>query len=327
MRGSERPASVRWTHPFLKPLKPLNQNAARQTFIDIADDVHETKDIDKILLMADNMPLAINLIAHLADSEGIPSVLSRWETQKTSIVSEGHDTKSNLELSSSLSISGPRMISSPEALELLSLLSMLPDGLSDVELVQSKFPLENIRTCKSTLLCTALAHTDGQKRLKVLVPVREYVQKTYPPNSNLIHPISKHYEELLELYQKYDGTLSGAGVLARLTANFANIQNVLRHCLESDRSHLADIISSIYELSRFSRLTSRGHLLLLDHVPKLLTQSRDHKLEAYFIIEQLKGWSLHSVQNAQELIDQAMEHFEHFHEPDMKCELLPHLLI
>ena len=146
----------------------MAQEATRQTFIDITDDIYETNDIDKILLLADNMPLAIDLIAHLAVSEGIPSVLSRWETQRTSILSEGHDARSNLELSISLSISGPRMRSSPQALELLSLLSMLPDGLSNVELLQSQFPLENVLACKSTLLRTALAYTDGQKRLKAL---------------------------------------------------------------------------------------------------------------------------------------------------------------
>jgi hypothetical protein len=180
MQGAERPANVRWTQPFLGPLKPLAQDAAHQTFTDIADDIHKTEDIDKILLVADNMPLAINLIANLVNSEGIPSVFCRWETQKTSIVSEGHDAKSNLELSILLSLSCPRMISSPHALDLLSLLSMLPDGLSNVELLQSQFPLENILACKSTLLRTALAYTDGQKRLKALVPVREYVQKTHP---------------------------------------------------------------------------------------------------------------------------------------------------
>jgi hypothetical protein len=159
MRGAERPANVRWTCPFLEPLQPLDQNAAHQMFIDIADDIHKTEDIDKILLLADNMPLAIDLIAHLVDSEGISSVLSRWETQRTSIVSEGYDAKSNLELSISLSISGHRMMSSPQALELLSLLSILPDGLSEVELLQCQFPLQNILACKSMLIRTALAHT------------------------------------------------------------------------------------------------------------------------------------------------------------------------
>ncbi|KAJ6554020.1 P-loop containing nucleoside triphosphate hydrolase protein [Mycena vulgaris] len=68
MRGTERPASVRWTRPFLPALKPLTQDAARQTFIDIADDCHNSDDIDKVLLLTDNMPLAIDLMAHLVES-------------------------------------------------------------------------------------------------------------------------------------------------------------------------------------------------------------------------------------------------------------------
>jgi hypothetical protein len=305
----------------------LGQNAARQTFIDIADDIHETEDIDKILLLADNMPLAIDLIAHLVDSEGVPSVLSRWETQRTSIISEGYDAKSNLELSISLSISGPRMISSPQALDLLSLLSMLPDGLSDVELVQSKFPLENILACKSNLLRTALAYTDDQKRLKALVPVRECVQRTHPVNNNLIHPLYKHYQQLLELHRKYQGTLSNAGVMPRLAANFANIQNVLLQCLSSDDPYLAEIIISTCELSRYSRSVAHGHLPLLDHIPKFLSQLTDHELEAHFIEEQLNGWNLHLVPNAKEIIDQAIEHFKDFCDPDMTCELFSDVFI
>jgi hypothetical protein len=324
MRGAERPANVRWTHPFLEPLKPLGQNAARQTFLDIADDIHETQDIDKILLLTDNMPLAIDLIAHLADSEGIPNVLNRWETQRTSILSEGHDATSNLELSISFSISGPRMKSFPQALDLLSLLSILPDGLSDVELLQSEFPLENILTCKSTLLSTALAYTDGQKRLKALVPVREYVQKTYPPDNNLIDPLSQHYQELLELYKKYDGTLSGPRAVERVAPNFSNIQSVLLKCLSSDSTHLAGLITSTCDLNRYSRFTGRGRLPLLDHIPKFLPQSTDHKLEAYFILEQLSGWLYHSIPNVKDLFEQALRHFD---DPDMKCELLPHLSI
>jgi hypothetical protein len=327
MRGAERPSNMRWTRPFLGPLKPLGQDAARQVFIDITDDIYETKDIDKVLLLADNLPLAIDLMANLVDSEGIPTVLSRWESQRTSIVSEGYDTTSNLELSISLSLSGPRMISSPQALELLSLLSMLPDGLSDIELLQSQFPLENILACKSILLRTALAYTDSQKRLKVLVPVREYVQKNHPATVNLLHPLFKHYHELLELHRRYYGTLSHAGVVARVASNFSNIRNVLLQCLSSDSPHVADIVRSTCELSRYSRLTGRGQLPLLDRIPEFLPKPTDHKLEAYFIIEQLNGWRWHSISHANQLVEQALELFEHFDDPDMKCKLISNLYL
>ncbi|KAJ6486294.1 P-loop containing nucleoside triphosphate hydrolase protein, partial [Mycena vulgaris] len=105
MRGTERPALVRWTRPFLSALKPLTQDAARQTFIDIADDCHDSDDIDKVLILTDNMPLAVNLMSHLVESEGCPNVLARWEEEKTSMISYGYDRRSNLDLSISMSLS------------------------------------------------------------------------------------------------------------------------------------------------------------------------------------------------------------------------------
>ncbi|KAF8141024.1 hypothetical protein K438DRAFT_2115246 [Mycena galopus ATCC 62051] len=46
MRGAERPAKVQWTRPFLPPLSPLEYDAARQTFIDIAEDHHNPADVN-----------------------------------------------------------------------------------------------------------------------------------------------------------------------------------------------------------------------------------------------------------------------------------------
>ncbi|KAJ7907824.1 hypothetical protein B0H13DRAFT_1550716, partial [Mycena leptocephala] len=191
MWGAERPAKVAWTRPFLPLLKPLEQAAARQTFIDIADNKHDPKEVDKVLLLTDNMPLAINLIAHLVDSEDCSHVLSHWEEEKTSLISDGYDRTSNLDLSISLSLSSPRLNSHSK--NLLSLLSMLPDGLSDVELVQSKLPLDNILDCKAALIRTTLAYSDEHKRLKVLVPIREHMQKIHPPGDYLIQPLLKHF--------------------------------------------------------------------------------------------------------------------------------------
>ncbi|KAJ7801454.1 P-loop containing nucleoside triphosphate hydrolase protein [Mycena leptocephala] len=203
MRGAERPAKVAWTHPFLLPLKPLEQAAARQTFIDIADNTHDPKELDKVLSLTDNMPLAVSLIAHLVDSEGCSHVLSCWEEEKTSLISNGYDRISNLDLSISLSLSSPRLNTLPHSKDLLSLLSMLPDGLSDVELVQSKLPFDNVLGCKAALIRTSLAYSDEHKRLKALVPIREYMQKIHQPGDYLIRPLLKHFQELLEVFTEY----------------------------------------------------------------------------------------------------------------------------
>jgi hypothetical protein len=83
------------------------------------------------------MHLAIDLIAHLSDCEGLSNVLTRWETEKTAFLFVGQDRKSNLDASISLSLTSPRVTS--DAKESLSLLSILPDGLSDAELVKAIF--------------------------------------------------------------------------------------------------------------------------------------------------------------------------------------------
>ncbi|KAJ7482716.1 hypothetical protein FB451DRAFT_977852, partial [Mycena latifolia] len=227
MRGAERPANVRWTRPFLEPLKPLSQEAARKTFVDIVDDGYAVEDIDKILLHTDNMPLAIDLIAHLVDYDGFDSVMHQWETERTSLLSEGHNKGSNLELSISMSLESPRLGSVPHARDLLSLLSMLPDGLTDADLLQSKLPIENILACKAALLCTSLAYTDDQKRLKVLVPIREYMQKIHRPVAYIVQPLFKHFNHLLKVYSTYHGTVSSPAIVARIVLNLANIRNVL----------------------------------------------------------------------------------------------------
>ncbi|KAF8143201.1 hypothetical protein K438DRAFT_2110067 [Mycena galopus ATCC 62051] len=48
MRGAERPHRVGWTHPFLSPLKPISDDAARQTFMDIAGMPSNPQDLDKL---------------------------------------------------------------------------------------------------------------------------------------------------------------------------------------------------------------------------------------------------------------------------------------
>ncbi|KAJ7749450.1 P-loop containing nucleoside triphosphate hydrolase protein, partial [Mycena metata] len=196
MRGTERPSKVQWTRPFLLPLQPLSQEAAQRMFLDIADDQQSMGEVDQLLSFTDNMPLSINLLAHMVDAEGCTEILSRWHRETTSVISVGYDRRSNLELSISLSLASSRIASVPHSEELLSLLSILPDGLSDVELKQSHFLIPDILECKRALVRTALAYTDDRKRLRALVPIREHMRRFSPPADNMIRPLFKHFQEL-----------------------------------------------------------------------------------------------------------------------------------
>ncbi|KAJ6514109.1 hypothetical protein DFH09DRAFT_1288194 [Mycena vulgaris] len=317
MRGTERPASVRWTRPFLPALKPLTRDAARQTFIDIADDCHNSDDIDKVLLLTGNMPLAIDLMAHLAESEGCPDVLARWEEEKTSVISDGSDKRSNLDLSISMSLSSPRVTSVPQCQELLSLLSMLPDGLSDIELVQSKLPIKDILRCKAALLSTSLAYSDDQRRLKTLVPIREYMTRSYPPTDHLVPALLNYFHQLLGFWSKYYGTVSASEIVLRITSNFSNIQSLLLNRLHHQNPAAIDTIYCILYLNAFSRLAGQGRTPLMDHITHI--RPLPCELEVFLITEIIDSWRHHPILNPAVLVEQAIEQLLHFVESDVKC--------
>ncbi|KAJ7624257.1 hypothetical protein DFH06DRAFT_1305146 [Mycena polygramma] len=319
MRGAERPAKVAWTHPFLPPLRPLEQDAACQIFIDIADAVHDPQEVDQILALTDNMPLAISLLANVAGSEGCSTVLSRWEEEKTSMISNGWDRKSNLDLSISLSLSSPRLRIFPHSPQLLSLLSMLPNGLSDVDLVQSKLPIDNILGCRAVLISTSLAYTDSHKRLKALVPIKEYMQKIQPPKDDLIRPLRKYFQQLLEINQKVQGTIPGSGTFARISSNLGNIQNILQKGLYQGHPDLVDCIYCACHLSRFSTLTGQSAVHLTAQIPNILPLPCDHRLEAYFAIELLSSWSFNCIGDLETVISKTATHIEQCNDSDLKC--------
>ncbi|KAJ7738125.1 hypothetical protein B0H16DRAFT_1694899 [Mycena metata] len=279
--------------------------------------MHSMEEVDQVLHLTDNMPLAISLLAHLVDMEDCSTILAHWEGKKTSLISEGSDRQFNLELSISLSFSSPRITSMPHSQDLLALLSILPDGLSDVEFRQSKFPINDILGCKTALLRTALAYTDDHKHLKALVPVREYMGRCSPPTDPIIRPLLAHFHELLELHVTVFGKESGAFPIARITSNYINIQNVLQHSLQLEHPDMSKSIYCTCDFNSFSRLIGRGPTVLMENINHLLPLLHDHRLKTYFIIELFSSFTFHPISHPEVLITQALNHFKHSAEPDL----------
>jgi hypothetical protein len=316
MRGAERPAKVHWTHPFLSPLQPLSAEAAQQTFMEITDDVYRKEEIEKVLQFTDNMPLAIDLMAHLSDYEGLTNVLARWDTERTAVLSVGFDRKSNLDASIQLSISSPRITSNSK--ELLGLLSILPDGLSDAELVQSKLPIPNILSCKAVLLATSLAYQDSNRRLRSLMPVREHVQQFLPPPIALVQCLCRLFYALLELYKKYQGEQLGP-MVTQITQNLANFQEVLQRGVYDNALDLRDTIHSISTLSSFYKITGRGPLALIECIQPIVSGLDDHHLKIQFMTQVLSSYYYYPTFNGEQIITQVMSILELVNNPLLEC--------
>ncbi|KAF8207366.1 hypothetical protein K438DRAFT_1962295 [Mycena galopus ATCC 62051] len=263
MRGTERPSKVKWTRPFLRPLSPLLLTAARQNFIEIADEAHHDLEVERLLNITDNVPLAVQLIATVAGSEGCQATLELWELENTAMLSAGYDKD--------------RIWS---FLLLLSLMSLLSDGISDIDLAQSKIPIPDLPECKATLIRTSLAYVDHAGQLKVLAPIQEYVHTVRPPSSLLVQPLHAHLNKLLQLWWNFrNGSSSTSSLIPRLVSNLGNLHNVLLHGLNGDFADLAETMHSIILLSRLNMTIN------------------------------FMGCQFYTIDNPTELMDEAVQHF------------------
>ncbi|KAJ7717151.1 hypothetical protein B0H16DRAFT_1476280 [Mycena metata] len=305
-----RPGQVLWTPPFLHPLQLLSDEASQQVFEEITDDPHVSNEMTQLLAVTGNMPLAVDLMAHLVDYEGIDSVLTRWKVEKTAVLSTGQHRTSNLDASIALSYSSPHI--TPGARELLHLLSILPDGLSDAELTQSNLPIGDIQACKSVLIGTSLAYKDIKGRLRSLVPIREHIQQFSPPSEALVQAIRKSFHHLLALYQKHDDTHLGV-ILSQITANLANLEEVLQHGLHPGSPDLSATIHCVLSLNSFFRVTRDHETHLLQIIP---IHTCDHRMHVLYIIEYL---SLRPARDHDQPITQGISHLQHFHDPKLEA--------
>jgi hypothetical protein len=290
-------------------LRPLTSSAAHQTFIEIADEIHDDIEVSQLLEITDNIPLAVQLVATIAGTEGCQATLMHWKQEKTAILSAGHDKRSNLEISIMLSLSSPRILSVPHAVDLLSLMSLLSDGVSDTDLVQSKLPIPTVWKCKATLVRTSLAYVDHVGRLKVLAPIREYICTTRPPSPHLVQPMQKYLIDLLKLWTTWLAEfMLQAGGIPQLFSNLGNVHHILLYGLDQS-SNLVETIQGIIWFNRLTLLMGRGFTPLMLRVPEILSQINDHGLHGRFITGQFLAYTFYTFPNPEKSMNDAIEHF------------------
>lgn len=256
MRGAERPSSsVKWARPFLPPLKPLQSHDCRRIFLAWSNCTDDDPNVDRLLSMLDGLPLAITLMATLAQTDTPEILIQRWQTESSSLLHRGADRRSSLDLSIKLSIDSERMRAVPEALELLSLISLLHDV--ENRKIQSIFP--NIVECRkalSTLWQTTLAFNDGSGRTRVLSPIRAYMTRHHNARSHLRSMIA-YYMGLAALSSELGGT-HGKHIIYQLMPDIWNIHSAVKLALqgryeEPDDSFLRGAIKASIDFSKFAR--------------------------------------------------------------------------
>ncbi|KAJ7253147.1 hypothetical protein C8J57DRAFT_1660242 [Mycena rebaudengoi] len=310
MRGAERPAKIKWTQPFLPPLTPLSHSAALQTFFDVADDTHEEDSVNQLLELTGNLPLAVSLIASVAGAEGCDSTLARWKTESTCMLSDGYDKRSSLDISIMLSFTSSRM--TPGAQDLLSILSMLPDGFTHADLLQAELPITDILASKTTLLRTALAFVDKENRIQVLAPIREHIIHAHPPTNVLKLKLRKHFHDLLHLWTHHRD-LNAAKIMPQLSRNIGNMTSVLQDSLAAGCSDANQNYRSIVNLNDFQKKTQNTYSPLLWKISDQHSFWKDKPMFGDYLIQILSTALYVPLADAEAKIMQGNKYFEFKH--------------
>ncbi|KAG6915405.1 hypothetical protein DXG01_011638 [Tephrocybe rancida] len=202
--GTQRPLGVSWSKPLLPPLQSLSYNNSRHIFELTTGLLDEF--VEKLLNAVDGIPLAISLISALLQEggESSKSLWGQWaKAQSGALENGGSDRLSNLDTSIHLSVHGPQMQANPKTIDILAMLSVLPDGFPDddkaMEELESHLP-EGYNPQKAFLIMqqVSLVHINEEgtyHRLQMIYPVRVFCQQRLELPSRIRDGITSYYVE------------------------------------------------------------------------------------------------------------------------------------
>jgi len=247
MRGSITPGRVRWDVSLSQAIAPtLPLDAARRTYKAISS--HHDDYLDELLQALDCIALAVNLIARISQTGVFPlELLENFRRTGTSLFEIAPDRHNSVDVSIRLSLESSRVASNPDAIELLSLLSLLPGGIRQESLsLVTPEPL-HVSNAPMALLGAALAYRASDRTLQVLSPIRSYVLKFHTPRLSpaAVESMRSFYFHLVETVQHDPGTENSPSVRL-LPAEETNLRSVIMHAFQERELPIAAIQASIH---------------------------------------------------------------------------------
>ncbi|KAG8921034.1 hypothetical protein FRC02_000480, partial [Tulasnella sp. 418] len=259
MRGIQHPASqfIDWTSPRLPPLTPLEMDPAQEAFVKISPDSEGDPKLPELLRELDCVPLAITLMARLAEvGESITELLSQWRQEQVRLLSQpGGDRTSSIEVSIRLSLTSLPVRMNADAIPLLSILARLPGGASLERLPTICPSITGWKGALRVLRTAALVYDSPDKAvIHMLSPIRSYIMLHHPLGEGPLRDLRNAYFQLACKGDIYYGDPHLDEALAELSKEDINLETIILDAL-----HIAedkeDAINAATWYSQFLNLT------------------------------------------------------------------------
>ncbi|KAG8918870.1 hypothetical protein FRC02_002065, partial [Tulasnella sp. 418] len=238
MRGIQHPASnlIDWTSPRLPPLTPLEMDPAQEAFVQISPDSEGDPNLPQLLQELDCMPLAITLMAKLAEvGETITELLSQWRQEQVKLLSHpGGDRTTNIEVSVRLSLMSSPVKANVDAIPLLSVLARLPGGASLAQLPTICPSITGWKAALRILRTAALVYDSPDKTVvHILSPIRSYVMLRHPLAGGPLQDLRIAYYKLAHKGHAYHGDPNFDDAVAELSKEEINLDTIILDALRS----------------------------------------------------------------------------------------------
>ncbi|EED80979.1 predicted protein [Postia placenta Mad-698-R] len=281
MRGVERPGGILWA-PTMS-IQPLSVDDGLTMFAKISG-ASAGKHGEELVRTTDGLPLAISILAHLAqpEMETTESLWRRWQKTGPAIASRADGANQrllNLGTSIELSLSSPRMRGDPSAHTVLAIIKDLPDGLPQsrkfLRKLQEYLPADiDLQRSLETLKRVALVHIDPRSgnhgRYRMLSPTREYCVRL--SNLRLSDDITHAYRTFYAaLMTRYRSNQTNSMIYAIVRPELLNVSSILSKWLNVSHPD-ANVIRAIHSHTLWS-------LYVGSPTPTLLQQVMKHPID------------------------------------------------
>ncbi|KZV61580.1 TPR-like protein [Peniophora sp. CONT] len=252
-RGGDRPRGVAWTKPFLPEITPLILEAALDTWDAICDS-HD--DYSELLVNAvDLVPLAVTLLAQLAVTETSEVLWGRWELEQTRLLQTGRGPEHRLnsvERSIVLTLTSPTLRDKEHVLDFFRVLCTLPQGIpeSRISAFAGAFTalIPDLRRSVGILKQCSLAYASDDCFLRVLSPIRHYIQRHHPCSDGPFAVLTDIYCSLIESCPDVEGS-NMVYARALVQPELVNIPTILELSLPRKTGDIRRVLEAVIRFS------------------------------------------------------------------------------
>ncbi|KZT54333.1 hypothetical protein CALCODRAFT_15882 [Calocera cornea HHB12733] len=269
MRGQQRPIGVDWSQPLLPVLGPFTLEDSRTIYVENGGKIDEH--VEELLQELDGWPLAVVLMAYQGQIHPASELLASYKKERTAMLARGPKAShlTSVDVSISLSLNCQTVREVPEAMELLSLLCLLPDGV-ETKALQDAFPdMPRLQQAERALEQVSLVMRPTEHEIKVLSPIRAFILASKPPRGESFVKLQDYFIKVsanasvvlggpmkrayLDSWEKHDNDEK----IKLVMKNIGNTLSVFSFAISvSDVSE--DLLRAICLLGNFSILTGYG---------------------------------------------------------------------